>query len=138
MLRLSLLQGMSTRHNDVLPPALVDLKPFPEGFNEIRLSMSILCLTDICADGGSGASDLIGDDRFVLCFEILDQVYDFHCEVEGLISELRFLHNRCFSEVCPCRQVKYSEVCRVAASEVQCSAYRAKDTLHARSALHVR
>ena len=61
---------------------------------------------------------------------------DFFCS--GFISSPRI--NRFINTVnfAPLAQVKQSEFCRAAASEVKCSAYRAAGTLHARSALHVR
>ena len=43
-------------------------------YHRKRFAVGVLCFVDICSDTGSGSTDLIGDDRFSLFFQIFDKV----------------------------------------------------------------
>ena len=46
--------------------------------------MGILRLTNVCANRGSAAADLVGDDGFFLLFQLFDEVDDGDGEIHGL------------------------------------------------------
>ena len=48
-----------------------------------EMTLGILCFVDICTDTGSGSPYLITDDRFVLTFEIFNQIQDFNRKCNG-------------------------------------------------------
>ena len=54
--------------------------------------MSVLCFTDICADGCSASADLVGNDGFSFFFKAFYQVDDGNGEIEGLSGEFVVSH----------------------------------------------
>ena len=64
---------------------------------EIRFAVGVLRLVDIRADAGSRSADLIADDRFVLCFELFDQVQNSTAKATDMSASLLFN----FCRICP-------------------------------------
>ena len=54
--------------------------------NEVGFAVGILRFADVCTYGGAASADLIGNNGFPFFFQVLDQLDDGNCEIQGLCS----------------------------------------------------
>ena len=61
--------------------------------NKIFLALRILRFMDVSTDGCTASSDLVGNDRFVIRFQLFNKTYNIHREFHRKFSKLIFLHS---------------------------------------------